>query len=124
MEQSNMAISPHEYLRLDFDQILEEGKRQEDIHSANKGEFKLVEAMHRFFIDVVIPLIIQDDWVFDGASRFASEYALDCFDQLRLGGREVYEAQERLISMNQRVEDFLARAYLVGAAHLRQFQKT
>jgi len=108
-------VWPHEFFRLDFDAMLEEGKRQEAIHAANKGEHALTKRLHSFFADTVIALIISDDWVFEAASKFASDYAIDCFRAWRLTGQEVYGIQTQKLAIDERVVDFLARAHLEGA---------
>jgi hypothetical protein len=111
-------VWPHEFFRLDFDQMLEEGRRQEEIHIANKGEYSLVRDMHTYFDNDVLPLILADDWVFDAASKFVSDYAIDCFLLLKLSGQEAYNTQKNLLELNEKVVDFLARAYHAGAAPL------
>jgi len=109
---------PHEFFRLDFDQMLEEGKRQEKIHTANAGEYNLVRSMHTYFDSEVLPFILSDDWVYEAASTFVSDYAIDYFHSLRLSGQEAYNAQKNLIELNEKVKDFLARAYYADAAPL------
>lgn len=111
-------VWPHQFFRLDFDQMLKEGERQEQIHTANKGEYALVQTMHAYFAHDVLPLILNNDWVYDAASAFALDFAMDCFRYLRLGGQEVYETQKRLLGTNERVVDLLAQACLEGAAPL------
>lgn len=112
------TVSPHTFFRLDFDKILEEGKRQEKIHTANKGEYALVRNMHAYFDGEVLPLIVSNDWVFEAASRFAAHYAIECFHILRLSGQEVYNTQKDLLEINEGIVDFLARAYHARAAPL------
>jgi len=111
-------VWPHEFFRLDFDQMLEEGKRQKQIDTANAGEYNLVRSMHAYFESEVLPAIVNDDWVYEAASTFASDYAMDCFDCLKLDGQEVYNTQKNLLALNEKVADFLGRAYLAGAAPL------
>lgn len=111
-------VFPHEFFRLDFDQILQEGQRQEEIHPANTGEYSLVQGMHGFFADDVLPRIVEDDWVFGAAERFASEYSVQCFRWLRLGGQEAYRTQQRLHEINAKVIDCLAQAHMRGWAPL------
>jgi len=53
------TVLPHTFFRLDFDQMLEEGKRQEEIHPANKGEYALVRNIHTYFDGAVLPLMIS-----------------------------------------------------------------
>ena len=110
-----LRVWPHELFRIDFDQILEQGKRQEEIHLANRGEFSLVQNMHAYFRDEVMPLVFHDDWVCEAASQFALEYAMDCFHFLRLSGQEVYSAQKDMLELKEKIVAFLARAYEAGA---------
>ena len=110
------TVLPHEFFRLDFDQMLEEGKRQEKIHTANRGEYALVQSMHGYFNNEVLPLILSNDWVFEASSKFASDYAIDCFYFLKLSGQEAYNTQKNLLNTNKRVIDFLDRAHHAGAA--------
>jgi hypothetical protein len=98
--------------------MLEEGRRQEEIHPANAGEYNLVRSMHTYFDSEILPLILKNDWVYKAASTFASDYAVDCFHFLRLTGQEVYTAQKNLLELNENIEDFLARAYHANAAPL------
>ena len=109
------SVEPHELFRLDFDQILEEGRRQEEIDLVNKGEFALVKQLHNFFSIDVLRLILSNDWVFKGAKIFASEYVDDCFHNLRLSGEEIYKTQQKLVKIKDLVSEFLARAKLVDA---------
>jgi hypothetical protein len=109
-------VWPHEFFRLDFDQMLEEGKRQEKIHTANAGEYNLVRSMHTYFDSEVLPSILNDDWVYEATSTFVSDYAIDCFHFLKLSGQEAFNAQKNLLELNEKVVDFLARAYHADAA--------
>ena len=69
-------VRPHTYFQLDFDQLLEEGKRQEEQLKVNAGELKINKGMHKFFSEIVIPLINSNDWVYEAALRFASDFAV------------------------------------------------
>jgi hypothetical protein len=111
-------VQPHEFFRLDFDQMLEEGKRQEEVNPVNRGEYDLVRSMHTYFDSEVLPLILSDDWMFEAASEFVSAYAADCFHFLKLSGQEAYNMQKNLLRINDEIVDFLARAHLSGAAPL------
>lgn len=112
------TVWPHEFFRLDFDQMLEEGRRQEEIHPANKGEYALVRNMHAYFAGDVLPLVIHDDWVFEAASTFASDFAIDCFRHLKLCGQEVYNTHKRLLGIKEGITELLARAHIAGGAPL------
>lgn len=111
-------IWPHELFRMDFDQIMEEGKRQEKIYSGNIGEASIVKEMHTFFSEDVLQVILADDRVYEASERFAGEYAKDCFRNLLLGGKEIYNTQQKLLEIKERVVDFLARAEIAGLASL------
>jgi len=106
--------SPPQIFRRDFDMILIEAKRQEQLHPANKGEYDLAKELHVYFDQVVVPLIKNDPWVFEAASRFASEYVLDCFRCWRLGNEEIVKQQQRLHDQQRIIKDLLARAYRAG----------
>lgn len=56
--------------------------------------------------------------MFEAALKFASDYAIDCFHFLKLSGQEAYNTQKNLLEINEKVVDFLARAYQAGAAPL------
>ncbi|MCL4265369.1 MAG: hypothetical protein KJ069_19300 [Anaerolineae bacterium] len=109
---------PHEYFRLDFDQIIEEGRRQEQIYPGNAGELSIVTAMHAFFSKDVLPAILNEDWVYDAADKFANDYAKDCFRNLHLGGQEIYLTQHKLLEIKEKVIDFLGHAKSAGFASL------
>jgi len=111
-------VWPHEFFRLDFDQMLEEAKRQERIHTANAGEYNLVRSMHAYFDGEVLPSILQNDWVYEAASTFVSDYAIDCFHLLKLSGQEAYNVQKNLLELNEKVMDFLVRVHRADAAPL------
>jgi len=107
--------TPHGVFRRDFDAILQEGRRQEEIHAATRGEYAVTERIHGYFDAAVMPLIITDDWVFEAAGRFASQYAFDCFRYLRLAKEEFLRLQERLLQLNSDIVDFVARVYVSRA---------
>jgi len=120
-------VKPHEFFRLDFDQMIEEGKRQEYLLTANAGELLLVENMYEFFSSIVLPLIISNDWVFDAANRFATEYAMECIRLLRLTGTEVYQAQQNLmelkIEVKKIIDDAKSAGYLIPFTGRKELQK-
>jgi hypothetical protein len=104
-------VLPDKFFRIDFDAILEAAKRQEEIDPTNKGEYAVAQSMHTYFDSKVLPLIVSNDWVFEAASRFASEFAVDCLQYLRLGSSEVYNTQKNLREIKVRVKDFVLRAH-------------
>lgn len=100
------AVTPYEFFLVDFDQIVEEGRQQETINAANRGELEIASRMHKYFQESVLTAIATNDWVYKAAERFAIEYAIDCLDYLRLGGQEVFKTQQTLQQLNQRVVDY------------------
>jgi hypothetical protein len=108
-------VLPHEFFRIDFDTMLEAAKRQEEIDSRNRGEYAIAKGIHAYFDGKVLPVIASDNWVFEAAQRFASEFAIDCFKYLRLGNSEVYNAQESLLEINTRVKELITQANVLGA---------
>jgi hypothetical protein len=120
-------VKPHEFFRLDFDQLVEEGKRQEYLLTVNTGEHDLVKRMHEFFAIIVLPTIISDDWVFEAANRFATEYARDCIRTLRLTGLQVYQGQQNLLKIKNEVieiiEDAKSSGYLVLFRGRKELEK-
>jgi len=107
-------IQPHGFFRLDFDQILEEGRRQESMLAVNKGEFVLVKNMHSFFRTDVLPRILDNDWVYEAALLFAQKYALESFRYLRVGGSEVFSTQQRLVKLKTEITGLLREAGITG----------
>ena len=100
-------VLPHEVFRLDFDDLLAEGTRQEQIDPNNQGEYGLVENIHKYFSNEVLPQIAQDDWVFEAASRIATEH-IDAFYQcIRLSGRDAFEVQAELHKLKVEVSNFV-----------------
>lgn len=114
------TVWPHEFFRLEFDQILEEGRHQEAVHPANTGEYALVRQMHAYLADEALPLILGNNRVFEAAFRFASEDAADCFHSLRLTGVEVFKAQQTKLAIDRQVVEFLGQAIRMGRASPRQ----
>ncbi|MBN1966877.1 MAG: hypothetical protein JW910_19650 [Anaerolineae bacterium] len=114
-------VYPHEYFRLDFDEMIQEAKRQDEMLAANRGELALAQSFHDYFAIEVVPRILANDWVFDAASRFASEYALDCFQYLKLS-RVPYELQENLVALKGRIEDFVVHAAVAGNISVPDFE--
>lgn len=105
------VVKPHALFLLDFDQILEEGRRQERQLEANKGEYALVKSMHDFFSEEVMPLILSDDWVYKSATKFAEDYAADCFLLLRSTGNEIYQTQIKTEALKEEVLELIAKAF-------------
>ncbi len=101
---------PHEFFRIDFDIILKEAERQENMDPNNKGELSIAKNMHAYFDKIILPLIISNDWVFESALRFATEFTTDCFHYLLLGGNEVYKIQNNLLEIKKEVIDLINEA--------------
>jgi hypothetical protein len=109
-------VTPHQFFRIDFDQILDEARRQERIHPLNEGEYAIVRRMHGYFDGDVLPLVVSNDWVFEAAKRFVLDFTQACFDFLKLTGKEIHGIQKNLGLVNEQITDFLARAHIAGAA--------
>jgi len=120
-------VQPHEFFRLDFDQILKEGKRQEELLMENIGEFMVVKNIHQYFSDVVIPLIYSNDWVYEAATRFATKYALDCIDLIRISSEEISKSQARLLELKNEVisliDDARENGYIKYFTGTRELKK-
>ena len=120
-------VKPNEFFHLDFDQVVKEGLRQEILLSANMEEFKLVKSMHKFFDNTVLPLIINDDWVFEAANRFAAEYAIECIRLLRFTRIEVYQAQQKLLEIKTEIQEIIEDAkesgYIIPFRGRRELEK-
>jgi hypothetical protein len=114
MSRSSLILYPHGLFFAEFEALLKDAKRQEKIHTANKGEIAHALKIKLFIEKQVIPAIKDDDWVFEGAKEFVERYVNDCFRQLKLGGREAYASQKRLHELNNNIIDFLARMSRAG----------
>lgn len=112
MEQS--IVYPHEFFRIEFDTLLEEGRRQERIDPRNIGEARGIESLHEYLDKEVLPLVVSHDWVFEAADRLAREWIQDVFDQLHSTGCECYSMQTALHKLKGEVTDFLGRARARG----------
>ena len=121
-------VTPHEFFRLDFDQIPEEGLRQEGLLKENIGEYEIVKNIHKYFAEAVIPLIHSNDWVYEAATRFATKYALDCIDLFRINAEEISTAQTRLLELKveilSMIEDAKENGYLKYFTGRRELNKT
>lgn len=119
MESLGKNFFPHQLLRIDFLQIHEEAKRQEQIHPGNKGEKDIAGKVFSFFDLIVNRQILQSDWTFDAARIFAETYALPYFHTLRLIGEQTTIWQAKLLKLNDMVVNTLARFALKGKAPLK-----
>jgi hypothetical protein len=108
-------VLPHEFFRIDFDAMLEAAKRQEEIDSRNTGEYAIAKGIHTYFDRKVLSVIASDNWVFEAAQRFASEFAIDCLKYLRLANSEVYNVRKNLLEMKMRVKELITQASGLGA---------
>ncbi|MFC1960127.1 hypothetical protein ACFLYO_05415 [Chloroflexota bacterium] len=110
-------VQPHEFFYLDFEQILPEAERQESLLPVNKGEYAIAHKIYTYFDDVVMPAIINDDWVYAAAREFATEHAGDCFRTSKRTGEETLSVQNNLLEINEQVVNFVAQAAIEGWAH-------
>jgi hypothetical protein len=100
-------VLPHEVFRLDFDTILAEGKRQEQMDPSNQGEYNLVKDIHTYYSNQIMPLIVQNDWIFEAASKLAADHVDTYYQCIRLSSEEAFEVQTGLHKLNREVSDFL-----------------
>lgn len=112
----SLILFPHGLFLADIEALMREAERQEAIHPANKGEIEVAIKIKLFYEQQVFRSIRLSNWVFESAEQFAEQYALDCFRQLKLSGKEVYEAQQRLLDINDRVSTFMAQGAIAGAS--------
>ena len=112
---SSLVFYPHGLFLADFEEMLGEAQRQEKKDPSNAGEFATAMKMKLFYQQQVFPAIRTSKWVFESAEEFADKYALDCFRQLKLSGKEIYEAQKRLHLVNDRVKSFLTKPAIANA---------
>jgi hypothetical protein len=109
-----IVVYPHEFFRIDFDLLLQEGTRQERIWPANIGEAQEVQLMHDYWDQQVLPLILSNQWVFEGAERLVQEWVQGCLDQMAVTGRAAYDMQQKLEELKAEVTEFLAHAATKG----------
>lgn len=108
------VVQPHEAFRLDFDQIAEEGRIQEELHPNNRGEYAISKGLHTFFENEVLPLISENDWVYEAAHTFVTTFRPKYFVSLKLTGGLAHGQQSQFAEVRERVTDFVARAHLAG----------
>ncbi len=109
-----LAALPHEFFRIEFDTLLEEGRRQERIDPENAGEAQEIESLHKYLDKEVLPLVTSHDWVFEAADRLAREWIQHVFDQEFLTGAQCYSMQTALHKLKEEVIGFVARASARG----------
>jgi hypothetical protein len=102
-------VFPHQVFHYDFDTMLEEGKRQEEMCLENQGEYELAKGIHAYFSRVVMPLVVRDDHVFQVASLLVKEYINAYFLNVRISSKEAYEVQQELHQLKDAVRDFFRR---------------
>jgi len=107
-------IYPHEFFRIEFDELLREGPRQESMLSANAGEAGEIQALHAFWDKRVLPLILTDDQVFAAAKVFVETWSTNCFDEYEMVGSACLEAQSKLHTLQEEVIETIAQASLRG----------
>lgn len=105
---------PHEFFKLDFDYILEEAKRQEQINSNNLGEFAKVQKIHEYFEQEVFPRIRANSDVFHATFLFINNYASDIMDVMNINGKLTYDTQKSLELINDEVCKYLAETAIQG----------
>lgn len=111
-----VELYPHQIFELDFQQLLQEAERQEDTHSANRGEKKIAEGILDFFSAIIRPQIEQSHWVFESARMFADTHVAQYFRTLRLSGEQAVRYQQQLHETNEAVVQTLASLARQGKA--------
>lgn len=110
VEDANMKeYLPHEIFISDFDELLEEAKRQENIDIHNRGEYAIAESIHTYFIHEVMPLVRQNDWVFESALKLATDHIDAYFMDLLLTGKQTYDNQKNLHILKKDVSTFVKK---------------
>jgi hypothetical protein len=99
-------IYPHQMFQADFLTMLQEVQRQPNISPYHDDDAEIGKELFFFFAEEILPLILSNDWVYEAAKRFSSEFAKEYFIMLRLLG-SVQENQERLTELRDEVTKFL-----------------
>lgn len=102
-------FSPHEVFQFDFSSLLDESKRQEKIDVHNHGEYAIALEIYKYFMNDVMPLIKQNDWVFNGVSILVTDYIDAYFKRIRLAGKQAYDHQMYLQKLKEEVSAFLKK---------------
>ncbi|MBW8010800.1 MAG: hypothetical protein FVQ83_06085 [Chloroflexi bacterium] len=110
-----LVVNPEELFRLDFDAIVDEAKRQEEINPINIGELAIANSAHMFFDSQVLRIIRENDWVFDSARKFTEEYSDYCFRYLKSAGIQTYQVQMSSIELKEKVRNLVMRIAQQGA---------
>lgn len=105
---------PHQFFRLDFDHMLEEGRRQTSIHYYNKDEYEVLFDIHKYFDGTVLHLIKHNDIMFDITSEFVVHFAQEILDYMSNNGAQTLKTQQQLERINEQVTTFLAILYKEG----------
>lgn len=100
-------MQPHEIFRSDFDSLLIEAKRQESLDPANAGEEVIAARIYEYIDNIVIPLILGDDTIFNFVSSLVTDYSEAYFNTIGLTAREAYRTQKSLLSLKSEVSIFL-----------------
>ena len=109
------TVWPHEIFKADFDVLLDDAKRQEEINPENLGEFQIALKMHDYFVENALPLISNNDSIFAITQTFTDEYAIECFRFLRMTGPETFKTQMRFRELKQNVIKYIKKAKMMDA---------
>jgi hypothetical protein len=99
----------------DFLSMFQEVQRQEKIGPSHSDDAEIGKEIFFFFGEDILPLIRSNEWVYEGARRFATEYADEYFTTLRLLGA-VEENQNRLTEIRKESQEFIKEAISLGLA--------
>lgn len=109
-------LYPHQIFEADFKQLFDEAERQETSHLENKGELAIAKRLYEFISDNVGSGIENNEWVYAGASQFASEFSPQYFHRIRLTGEQTVKYQNQLHNTNEEVVQILAGLAIQGKA--------
>lgn len=109
-----IELYPHQVFNNDFNKIIDEARRQEEVNSGNRGELRVARSIHNLIASEVGPLIESSDWIYEGALRFAEELAPQYFNRLRLTGEQTVRYNNQLHSTNNEVVQLLAELSTLG----------
>jgi hypothetical protein len=109
------AIYPHQMFQADFLVMFQEVQRQEKIGPYHSDETEFGKEIFFFFGEDVLPLVLKNDWVYEAAKRFATEYADEYFIRLRLLG-SVKENQKHLTKLREEITRLIKEAIVLKLA--------
>ena len=107
-------LYPHQIFDADFKQLFDEAMRQETVHPENTNELAIAKHIYKFISDEVGIRIDDNEWVYEGALRFANELVPQYFHRIRLTGEQTVKYQNQLHDLNDEVVQVLAEFAIQG----------